>query len=76
MSAVATSLTVGEEVAMAAGEPTKDRDGTEGERVRTRLDDPAVKERLRQIHDEIEAGTLGPGIRSEELRDFLREQRR
>ena len=41
-----------------------------------RLNDPDVQERLRQIHEQIDAGEpLSPGIPGEELPDFLREQR-
>jgi len=41
-----------------------------------RLRDPVVKERLRQIHDQIDTGGyMSPGISGEDLPDFLREQR-
>ena len=40
-----------------------------------RLHDLDVQERLRQIHEQIDAGEpLSPGISGEELPDFLREQ--
>ncbi|MGZ5306726.1 MAG: hypothetical protein ACXWEG_08330 [Actinomycetota bacterium] len=46
------------------------------ERRKERLHDPDVQERLRQIHEQIDAGEpLIPGISGEELPDFLREQR-
>ena len=45
------------------------------ERRKDRLNDPDVQERLRQIHEQIDAGELlSPGISGEELPDFLREQ--
>ncbi len=50
------------------------REMTEDERARVVLDDPEVQARLRQIHEDIESGQLGAGIRSEDLRRFLREQ--
>jgi hypothetical protein len=45
------------------------------ERRRRRLQDPDVRSRLREIHEEMERGDPpGPGITSKELDDFLRER--
>jgi len=42
-----------------------------------RLHDPDVRERLRQIHDQINnVGHMSPGIAGEDLPDFLREHRK
>ncbi len=44
---------------------------------RRRLQDPEVQERLRQIHKQIDNGEpLSPGIKPEELQDFLRDKRK
>ena len=46
------------------------------DRRKERLRDPDVQERLRQIHEQIDAGEpLSSGISGEELPDFLGEQR-
>ena len=37
------------------------------------MNDPAVRERLRQIFEEARKGEQGPGITPEELPGFLRE---
>jgi len=59
------------------GVAKRERPGSADEELRQRrLQDPEVREHLRQIHDQIERdGTLSPGISQDELQDFLREQR-
>ncbi len=50
---------------------------TDETRRRNRLDDPATRERVREIQDELKHGQIDdPGVDAEELPDFLREQRR
>jgi hypothetical protein len=58
-------------VDQAADQPSQ----SVSERRKERLRDPAVQERLRQIHEQIDAAEpLSSGISEEELPDFLREQ--
>jgi hypothetical protein len=47
---------------------------TREERVRARLDDPAVKTRIAEIQERITRGESGPTIGPEDLPRFLREQ--
>lgn len=56
----------------ASGEASPPTSAIRSQRVR----DPDVQERLRQIHDQIDAGgPMSPGISGDDLPDFLREQR-
>ena len=59
-------------VDQAADQPSR----SVSDRRKERLRDPDVQERLRQIHEQIDAGEpLSSGISEEALPDFLREQR-
>lgn len=48
---------------------------TDEERIARRFEDPDVQESIRKIKDRIAAGDSGPGIKPEELQDFLRDGR-
>jgi hypothetical protein len=45
-------------------------------RIRARLDDPEVVQRLRRIHEQMARGEAPPVVGSDELAELLREHRR